>query len=540
MENNIVDNNVPSIFDLNELKIKYKDNPYMLSRLSSFLNNLPNMLECENKKHEERVSRINELTTEQDNFFKVFLSKNQYYYMAYNNLYYEYDGKSYSVIKDDHIHHKLLTTITHGGKLIPWKHKTKLNIIKQIKERNLFKSVPETATIQNVLGFLQTIFQTKTESKYFLTILGDCILKKNSESLLFFVSSTFKKILTLIDSIVYITCGNSIMNNFISKYHDSHNLSLFRLIKINENAISYDIVKNILNNIGLDLLCVATHYSERYTNSDNYLLLRGEDIINYTMYFKTNTSEIVIDDFVSQCIEKVNNVNVNSNISCTSWKNMHYIWKLYLSNLQIPNVIYSNQLQIQLSNLLEHTVDGNNMIFTNITSKYLPRVSSFLLFWEKHITISNEVSESECDYDDEYEIDELSSLYKHSTINHQNISDSEMIKMINHYFSPQVEVIDNKYINNIRCNLWLKNEDIKDFLQSFKTTFLQNEVNFETQLISFDDLYDHYNAHCKAKNILDKKNVYVVSKHFFEKYLVNSLSEYIKFDKFVSSEWSHV
>ena len=247
MENNIV-NNTSNNFDLNELQTKYKDNAYILSRLTGFLNNLPNMLECENKKHEERVTRTTELRTEQDNFFKVFFSKHRYYYMPYNNLYYEYDGKSYNVIKDDHIHHKLLTTITNEGKLVPWKHKTKLNIIKQIKERNLFKSVPETETIQNVLGFLKTIFQTKTESKYFLTVIGDCVLKKNVDSLLFFVSSSFKKMITLIDSIAYITCGTSIMNSFITKYHDNHNLSLFRLIKSNENtnAISYDIVKSIL------------------------------------------------------------------------------------------------------------------------------------------------------------------------------------------------------------------------------------------------------------------------------------------------------
>ena len=113
--------------------------------------------------------------------------------------------------------------------------------------------------------------------------------------------------------------------------------------------------------------------------------------------------------------------------------------------------------------------------------------------------------------------------------------------MIKHYFAPQVEVINNKYIINIRCNLWVKHIDINDFLESFKSTFLLNELNFETQLISFDDLYDQYNIYCKAKNIVekDKKVIYIVSKHFFEKYLVNSFSEYIKFDKFVSSEWFH-
>ena len=125
---------------LNDLCTKYKYNEYMLNRLETHLLNLPNMLDQENKRYDERVSRFNELSLEQDNFHKVFLSKHQYFYMPYNNLYYEYDGKTYRIVKDDDIHHHLLSTITDEGKLIQWKHKTKLNIIKKIKERNLLKS----------------------------------------------------------------------------------------------------------------------------------------------------------------------------------------------------------------------------------------------------------------------------------------------------------------------------------------------------------------------------------------------------------------
>ena len=98
----------PMYHDLSELYEKYKDNHYILNRLQTYLTNLPNMLESENKKYEERVSRINELTMEHDNFHKVFLSKHQYYYMPYNNIYYEYDGKTYQIVKDDDIHHNLL------------------------------------------------------------------------------------------------------------------------------------------------------------------------------------------------------------------------------------------------------------------------------------------------------------------------------------------------------------------------------------------------------------------------------------------------
>ena len=236
---------------IDELNLKYTNNSYMLQRLETHLLNLPNMLEQENKRYDERVTRFNELTLEHDNFHKVFLSKHQFYYMPYNNIYYEYDNKTYKIIKDDDIHYQLLYTITDEGKLIQWKHKTKQNIIKKIKERSLLKSTPETYTIQNVLTFLQTIFQTKTEAKYFLTIIGDCILKKNNENLLYFVSSNLKGFIILIDSIVYVTTGTTIMNNFITKYHDSHKLNSYRLIKPSEtqNSLSNYIIKSVLNAI---------------------------------------------------------------------------------------------------------------------------------------------------------------------------------------------------------------------------------------------------------------------------------------------------
>ena len=551
---------VPMYHDLSELYLKYKDNPYILNRLQTYLTNLPNMLETENKKYEERVSRINELTMEHDNFHKVFLSKHQYYYMPYNNIYYEYDGKTYQIVKDDDIHHNLLSTITDEGKLITWKHKTKQNIIRAIKDRNLFKSVPETYTIQNVLGFLNTIFETKMESKYFLTVIGDCILKKtvaigeqtNGAGLMFHVNSNTKKLISFIDSIAYITTGNSIMHNFISKYHDSHNLGLYRLIKTNDNVISTEIIKDVLNRIGIDFLCVAAHYSDRYGNSDNYLATKVEEPIRkYAMFFPLNNIDKIVGDFIGQCIEPVttcstvikdtidstveqipaNTLHSNSlsNLSNLTWKNMHYIWKLYLSNIKIPNMVYTNNLKYLLKNQLKYNEDGSDIIFVNVTSKFLPNVSNFLSFWDKHVTIINGFSE----FDDEYEVDELATMYKLSNKG-ASISDKEIVKMVVHYFSPCVEVIDNKYIINIRCNLWSKNDDINEMLSIYK---MQKKDNITNELISFDELYQNYTSFCQAKVVVDKSFCPIVSKQFFEKFLHHYLSEYVKFDKFISSEW---
>ena len=198
-------------------------------------------------------------------------------------------------------------------------------------------------------------------------------------------------------------------------------------------------------------------------------------------------------------------------------------------------MIYLNNLQLLLCSKIENINDNGNIIFKNITSKYLPSVSSFLLFWDKYITIVTDTNN-----DDEYEIDELMTLYKGSEYKSTQISDTNMIKMIYHYFYPQVDIIDNKYITNIKCNLWSKHDDLNEFLNSYKLNNnyeIEVSSNTDINLISFDELYQSYKLIFKAKTIIDQKNYPIVSKNFFEKYLTNNLTNYIKFDKFVSSEW---
>ena len=127
------------------------------------------------------------------------------------------------------------------------------------------------------------------------------------------------------------------------------------------------------------------------------------------MYFISNTPNIIIQNFVSQCIEKVTNDNANIVSSNIAWKNMLYIWKL--SCIKSTNTKYhvlNSIAHAQLSSLLEHKNDGNNTTFTNITSKYLPHVSSFLLFWENHIIETDTTDDDICD--DEYEIDRINTI----------------------------------------------------------------------------------------------------------------------------------
>ena len=122
---------------------KYKDNEYMLQRINNHISFiLPNTLENECKNYEKRQNLNTYLSEEQQIFMQVFLSKNNYYYLSNSGFYYEYNGKDYFIVKEDDIIHKLLSTISKERILLQWKHRTKINIIKQIKERSLFTSIP--------------------------------------------------------------------------------------------------------------------------------------------------------------------------------------------------------------------------------------------------------------------------------------------------------------------------------------------------------------------------------------------------------------
>lgn len=504
---------------------KYENNNYILQKLNNYMNSLESLLDNDEENRSKRLLRNSKLTMEQENFYKVFINNNLYYYLPNNNCFYEYDLKTYKVIKEDDIQYNLLSTITEEGKLNQWKYKTKREIIKKIKERNLFKSIPESFTIQKILNFLKPFFESKMHIKYFLSVIGDFIFKKNND-LLYFVDTNTKKFVSFIDTIIYLTIGYSCLNNFITKYHNSHNLYKYRLIKNINYSISDEIIKQCLDNIGIDLLCVACYYSDIYSTSDNYIQTKTyDDFKNYVLYFSYNPQNIIICNFINQTLEKTEG-SLSANF--ISWKNMHYLWKLYLYNNNIPNTIYSNNLKDILKQHITFNEENNDINFINITSKYLPNVSSFLSFWNKYITI-----ESSNDFDDEYEVEEIYSLYKLIEKNNQ-ITDEDIIKIISHYFS-HIEIIDNKYITNIYCSLWNKKQDIIKMLEHYRETN-KNKSDSEV-LISIDELYESYKSYYKALSLLEKTIYNIVGKNYFEKFILYYLSNYVCFDKFVSFVW---
>jgi hypothetical protein len=509
------------IDSIHELFDSYKSNEYILQRIQNHVvKYLPKTLNNENMNNIKRKNRNTFLTNEQQLFIQVFLSKNKYYYLSNNNLFYEYNGKKYLIVKEDDIIHKLLSTISKDRTLLEWKYKTKVNIIKLIKDRNLFYSIPETHTIQNVLNVLYpAIFHSKNTAKYFLTIIGDNILKKNPH-LIFLVTTKMKQFLNELDDIAIASIGNSnTTNNFMTKYHENHSYENCRLIRMNENY-SNELWREILKKIGLDLLCVAAHYSNRHDNSDKFIDSKSDEELKlYSYFLKCRKQKDIVNQFCETYIIKKENCFIE-------WKNIHFVWKYFLSTSHLPNIIYSNSFK----NLLKerYTYNEEQDSFHGITSMYIPIQNDFIKFWNN--TISCEETQSPNSFKKELEIDELCSLFKiwskktsEYLMTNGNISEENVVNIIKHFF-PNIEIVEDKYVLNIFCCLWIKELDIE---KSFE--YIKNEIQKENiiEFISFDELYKYYNKYCTINSIK-----MIVSKIYFEKYLF-TFSDFIVYDNFM-------
>lgn len=499
---------------------KYADNDYMLNRIHSHVvGNLPNVLESENKNHERRQNLAMYLTEEQQIFMQVFLSKHNYTYLPATGFFYEYDGCDYKVVKEDDILHKLLSTISKERILLPWKHKTKFAVLRQIKERSLFSSIPESDTIQSVLGALYpSFFATKLEAKYFLTVVGDNLLKKNCH-LTFLVSPTLKQMMLDLDVVALALIGNdNASSRFVSKYHENHNFEDVRLLRTS-HACSLEYWREGLKKVGLNLLCVAVHYSKRYANSNAFLESKGDEVLcGSVLALKHTTHEEMVDQFVRECLE----FNTDHQLFRVDWKTLQFVWKQFLSNHGLPNVMFSTTLKQLLAQKIAFDKEGD--LFLGVTSKYFPHYKDFIEFWEQNMIVKAECQASSTHASLlGYELDEVCYLYKKWSKSRLLLSEEYVMKIVKHFF-PEVDVAEDKYLLNVCSPLWDKVVDIRRVLGDVLTQLREKHAKQPFPMVSFDELYGLYEGNAQGM---------VVSKDYFEKYLNVHYSSMIVYDKFL-------
>ena len=547
-QDELQENQNKSHITINELYQKYESDPYMISKITSYIcTQLPNI--CENIKltHYQRALRMEELNTEQDAFIQSFLTNNQYFYASATDKYFFYDGIQYQIISEDDILHKVLSTISNGRNLMSWKQRTKINIMKRIRENSLIQTIPESETIQAVLDALcPSIFATRNEAKYFITILGDNIRRKNT-NLIHYIPQTAKNFLRELNSASQFVLGVSLFQTFKHKFHE-HTYSECRLVNINDIVKQDNSWTNLISLHALDIICVACHYSSRYESSDDYLLKHSHDM-DLTMsacYLKDKSQVDIVDRFITSYLDihknsaDVANVNIIDTQSIRgtqiTWKNMQYLWKHYLDMCGLPSIMFLLTFKTILTDKLMMYYNKDHDTFIGICSKHLPAIQTFLSFWDE--TIITDETETE------FEIDEVVTLFRRwCELNRQTVTtlnDKQILDIIA-YFFPAVDIERDKYLAGIRCSMWDKQLDIHIALDSMKGMLRETHTGTERSLSPSVNrniaIYDAYIFYCKYYTNSSDTYHLIVSKAYFEKYIFDTQMQYVIDDKFLSCDW---
>jgi hypothetical protein len=436
--------------------------------------------------------------------------------------------------------------------------------MKRIKEHSLLKSIPESDTIQNILHeLLSNIFTHKNEAKYFLTILGDNIFKKNTD-IIHIIDPKAKPFIRELNNICQFLIGSNLASSFKYKYHDNHDYSNCRLVKINTNIKNDCVWVPLINNYMLDLICVACHYSIRFNNSDDYVNnYSSHHLFTQNVFYLKDIKPIdmvnkFIDEYLQITSSSTNAKNILSNQLFTNkendkdkgslvratqitWKNMQYLWKKFLDSKELPNIMFLQTLKNLLLERLNDYYDENMDSFIGICSEHLPSIQQFIQFWSETISID----ENEIDF----EIDEIIIIFKQWCETKREITstlnDKQILDLISYYY-PDIEIEKDKYICKIKCSLWDKQIDIQVALDNLKDTMrlkyyneYNNVSNYERVTSPIDgrniSIYDAYNYYCRFFSTINGK--LIVSKSYFEKYIMEILCEYIIDSKYISSDW---
>ena len=485
---------------ISHLYDEYKENEVIFQKLVDTIEQLPETL---NDTIIYRENRKRKLVSESEVFINKFLHSHQFFYHTTSELFFEYKDNKFSSIKEDDVQHAILTNISSNKILMDWKHKLKITLLKKIKKRDIFSCIPESETIQCVINKLYPmVFNSREKVKYFLTVLGDILLKK--PNLLYFINPKSKQWVKELSNLACMLFGSQNFTNiFKFKYYD-HKFTDCRIMDIQETINIDSWANDFKYGHGMDIFCVAAYYSNRYDSADIFLQehCKDETLRTYSLYLKNNDEAMIINQFCEKNIEHSSDCSI-------SWKDMLYLWKQHVDNEQLPNVFFISTLKTLLSS--HFTYDVEKDIFSDCTSKFLPKVGKFITFWNDHILCDENSSE-------ELELDELCGLFSYHC--KTNISERKIMDLIKHYY-PDIFIEDEKYLLNTRCSSWNKKQDILTSLKKYKST-----ANIDTYLseVPINDLYQFY---CGSKN------KFTVSKRYFENFIKDESELFIVEDNFI-------
>ena len=387
------------------------------------------------------------------------------------------------------------------------KHKIRASIIKRLRDRGTIMAVPSSNTIQNVLRPLYpSIFETRNETKYFLTIIGGALMKKHSDNV-YFVHHRAKQFIDyLISGLTFLKPSSGTMLSNLFKYRfQNHSFINSRSLRIQGSGDSL-YYPNI--NV-IDLFFVAQYYTMRYGSSESMLSVSSSLSNNVKILGNIGSEQGLIDWFIDEAFIPSENDSLNV-------KTVQFMWKRFCSKKKIPNAIQNSCIvKLALNNeKVASAFDNNKHCFINYKGnhQFNPSIDIFNRFWEETINFTD-CNEPNYEFK-QLEIDELITLFtswerKHMSKQHHkhsipNLDEDVIISYIKHFY-PNVEIEDEKYLNGITCNLWKKEREVSDFIENYL------HENSDDGTSTVEAMYRDY------RDQMLRTNLSIANKGYFEK-----------------------
>ena len=494
----------------------YKDNEFALLKIQKYCTSIiKTSVEHSLQNESNRNERICNIREKSETFINSFLDSYPQYFYFQNNTVVSYDGEKYELSSEDQISNRVIMVLSMDPVLSIRKHKLRATIIKRLKDRGTIMAVPSSHTIQNVLRPLYpSIFETRNETKYFLTIIGDVLMKKPCDYV-YFIHHRAKEFIDYLNSgltFLKASSGTSLSNIFKYKFQN-HSLENSRCLRVQGSGDSlYYPNMNII-----DVFFVAQYYSTRYGCAENMLTqLSSHGSHELTKMVKIlgsiGSEQGLINWFIDEAFIRTENEN-----DILSTKTVQFMWKRFCNKKKIPNAVQNNNVIPLVLNhqsiLYYSSFDNERNLFVGYTGnhKFNPSVDIFIRFWEETITCS---TPDENNYEfKQLEIDELNTLFtswerKHITRNHRNsipnLDEDAIMSCITHFY-PNVEIEDEKYLNGITCSLWDKQKEVFEFIETYL------EMNQENISSPIETIYRAY------REQMLRTNLSIANKGYFER-----------------------
>ena len=479
---------------------KFKKDEFILNKLVQIIDNLDNTLENEIISRNKKIELSNKIWNSQIELLSVLKKKYEYSFFKQKNLFFIKNNDEYLIIKEDDIYLNISDEINNFPLLFPYKFKTINYVMKQIKEQSLLNQEPSHIKIEVITKFfMENIFICENDKSYsnyqtilFLICLGEIIFKKNN-NLTFFINPSLKSVISIIDDCIFNKSGinsNFINGNFITKYHKDQERNNYRVLFCNNN-IDLEKISKFLLNYPITFLLVCSNYLTKYDSTNNFISIikdNSSNLFENILFLKEKTNKEIIKDFVKFSLESDNQEKLP-----ISWKNMVFIWNNYLDIHNLPNMMYAQTLKEEVDKLIKY--DSEHDVYINVTSKYLPKISDFLIYWDENFIIykdPKDIYTEEGIY--ELELEELIILYKNQK--KISINKNELEKIINYYY-PSV-IIECQKIQNVKCKIWDKNKEIDFYLTHMVSN---SDITPKINLIynSYKEFYKESTSFCSFK-----------------------------------------